>query len=79
MKKNLFVSQTPYGDSVIFYIYGDTFFPETTGIQTGKKICYTYTVKQVETGWLYVVCNDELLFRYKLNIKKGKSDIANKD
>jgi transglutaminase/protease-like cytokinesis protein 3 len=75
-KKNLYVSQTPYGDSVIYYIYGDTFFPETTGVQSGKKISYSYIIKPVETGWLYVVYNDELLFRYKLNVKKSKIDIA---
>lgn len=78
LKRNLFVSPTPYGDSSIYYIYGDPFFPETTGIQTGKKISYTYTVTPYETGWLHVVFNDELLFRYKLNIKK-KSDVALSD
>jgi hypothetical protein len=42
----------------------------------GKKTIYTYCVNSPTIQWLYILYNDDLILRYKLIIKKSRSEIA---
>ena len=39
-------------------------------IINGNKVSYTYKVKSDNVEWLNVIYDDELIMRYKLNIRK---------
>jgi transglutaminase/protease-like cytokinesis protein 3 len=72
--KILFVSDTPPVDPDEPYASYD---PDEPVIAKGiKKAGYTYTVTNKSSEWLYVICNGEIIMRYRLNIKKAETKTA---
>jgi hypothetical protein len=68
--KAIFVTDTPPPDS-------SSYMDEDPVIITNeRKLRYTYTVTDNAPEWLYVVCNGEVILRYKLNIKKTDNKTA---
>jgi hypothetical protein len=48
--------------------------PEHTApVQLAQLYTYTYTIASPEVAWLYLLYNDDLVLRYKLNVKKRGS------
>ena len=39
-----------------------------------KKISYSYPISSTDIEWLNVIYNDDVILRYKLNVKKNKED-----
>lgn len=69
-KNNMLVLDTAFVDSAtIADATADIF--KNTAIITGNKVKYTYIVSSAEDKWLTVVMNDEVVMRYKLNIRKN--------
>ncbi|MGI8637236.1 MAG: transglutaminase domain-containing protein, partial [Segetibacter sp.] len=69
-KKNLLVLDTAIVDSAdIAAATADIF--KNTSIVAGNKIKYRYIIPSSEDKWLSIVMNDELIMRYKLNIRKN--------
>jgi len=60
---NFFVSGSPVPDTTQF----SNFFPVNTN---GEKLVFKYNITTTSGEWLYVFCNEELVLRYKLNVKK---------
>ncbi|MBI5857428.1 MAG: hypothetical protein HZB42_07235 [Sphingobacteriales bacterium] len=68
-------------------IYSDL-FPDTSVYKTpnsillspssvdGNKTGYSYIVGSADIKWLYILYNDDVILRYRLQIKKDKTDIA---
>jgi hypothetical protein len=42
----------------------------------GKKIKYEFIVSAENIKWLHLMYNNDVILRYKLNIKKGKQNIV---
>jgi hypothetical protein len=69
-------------------IYSDL-FPDTSVFRTSKsvllqpshvadnKTSYTYHVATPGIEWLYLLYNDDVILRYRLQLKKEKKDMAN--
>jgi transglutaminase/protease-like cytokinesis protein 3 len=68
LKKNLLVSDTPPVDP-LYDEYEDPDAPLTGS----KKLKYTYTVTNTSSEWLYVICDEKIILRYKLEIKEDKT------
>lgn len=69
--KNFFVTNEPVADSVTIVSQ-----PVTS---IGEKISYNYPITSLGKEWLYVYYNDEVVMRYKLQEKKQKADLANRN
>jgi transglutaminase/protease-like cytokinesis protein 3 len=70
-KKSLWVVDIPYADSNAITVMECCGISKPENIINGNKISYTYKVKSDKVEWLNVIYDDELIMRYKLNIKKG--------
>lgn len=69
-KKNMRVLDTAFVDSaIIAKAISDTL--QLTGMVVDNKVAYKYIVTSPADKWLTVVMNDEVIMRYKLNIRKG--------
>ena len=44
-----------------------------SSVKNGKKMVCNYSLAPGISQWLYVVCNGEIILRYKLNLKKDES------
>ncbi|HEX8677959.1 MAG TPA: transglutaminase domain-containing protein [Segetibacter sp.] len=69
-EKRLFVVDTPYVDSAIIAMAAlpDSSKPRYTII--GNRVFYKYIVTSPDVEWLHVIFNDDVIMRYKLNIRK---------
>jgi len=47
--------------------------------EAGEKLSFSYPVTSFGKEWLYVYYNDEVVMRYKLQAKKQKADLANRN
>ena len=68
LKKNLLVSDTPPVEP-LFDEYEDPDAPPSGY----KKLSYTYTVTNTSSEWLYVICDEKIILRYKLEIKEDQT------
>ncbi len=69
-QKTLWVLDHPYIDSTILSMGEHFGFVNPDCILKGKKISCTYVVSDDTPQWLTVIYNNEVVLRYKLNIKK---------
>lgn len=69
-EKRLFVADTPYVDSAVISTAAlpDSSKPKYTVI--GNRVFYKYIVTSPDVEWLHVIFNDDVIMRYKLNIRK---------
>lgn len=75
-EKRLFVADTPYVDSAVIAMAS---LPDSSKPKyrvTGNRVFCTYIVRSLNVEWLHVIFNDDVVMRYKLNIRK--SDTAAK-
>lgn len=70
-EKRLFVADTPYVDSAVIAMAAlpDSSKPKYT--VTGNRVFCKYIVTSPDVEWLHVIFNDEVILRYKLNIRKN--------
>ena len=69
-EKRLFVADTPYVDSAVI---ANATFPDSSKLGfsvAGNRVFCKYIVRSADVKWLHVIFNDEVIMRYKLNIKK---------
>lgn len=71
-KKNLLVLDTAFVDSAAIAAATADIFKNTSVI-AGNKIKYSFIVSSSLDKWLTVVMNDEVVMRYKLNIRKDET------
>lgn len=69
-KRNLWVIDIPYVDSNAIWVMQCCGIDKPVNIINGNKVSYTYKVKSDNVEWLNVIYDDELIMRYKLNIRK---------
>lgn len=69
-KKSLWVIDIPYVDSNAITVMECCGISKPENLISGNKISYTYKVKSDNIEWLNVIYDDELIMRYKLNVKK---------
>lgn len=69
-KKNMIVVDTAFVDSAVIADAKADIFKNTSTI-VGYKVKYRYIVASDADKWLSVIMNDEVVARYKLNIRKN--------
>lgn len=69
--KNLYVSQSPVVDSALVKKFAPAI--------NGEKLSFKVNINEPAGQWLYVFCNDELVMRYRLNIKKDAAKVQQHD
>lgn len=69
-KKSLWVADILYADTASIALMQCCGFVQPENILNGNKVSYSYKVTSPDIEWLNVIYNDELIMRYKLNIKK---------
>lgn len=69
-KNNMMVLDTAFVDSATVATAAADIF-KNTAVIAGNKAKYTYIVSSAADKWLTVVMNDEVIMRYKLNIRKN--------
>jgi transglutaminase/protease-like cytokinesis protein 3 len=76
LEKKLWIADTPYMDSSLIAsaATSDTAKPRYT--INGNKVIYSYPVTSTTVDWLNIVFNNDVIMRYKLNIRKN--DVAAK-
>lgn len=82
--RKLWVIDIPYVDSNAIFLYHCCGITEFINTVKGNTVSYTYVVKSEDTEWLSLIYDDEMILRYKLNIKKqpvkiNPSDLMTKD
>jgi hypothetical protein len=70
------ISNSPLVDSNLFYNDEAWKFPRPHGTVFTKKATARYVVDTTRDEWLYVILNEEIIFRYRLTIKNPKSLLA---
>jgi transglutaminase/protease-like cytokinesis protein 3 len=73
-KKRLLVIDTAFADSAMIAAATADIFKNTSVI-AGNKIKYSFIVNSSGDKWLSIVMNDEVIMRYKLNIRKNYTAI----
>jgi len=68
--ETLWISDLSYADSNTVFLMQCCGAVKPLNKLSGKKISYTYHITTAETEWLHVIYDDEIIMRYKLNIKK---------
>jgi len=74
-KKTLWVIDIPYVDSNAITVMGCCGISKPVNTINGNKISYTYKVTSDKIEWLTLIYDDEVIMRYKLNIKKDLPEI----
>lgn len=74
--KRLMIIDTPYVDSAIIATAATKDAAEKKCIVSGKRVFCNYVVTSPDVEWLNVVLNEDVIMRYRLNIKK--TDTASK-
>lgn len=69
-KRNMMVLDTAFVDSAMIADAAHDIFANSSVIY-GDKVRYTYMVRSVADKWLSLVMNDEVVMRYKLNIRRN--------
>lgn len=69
--KNLFVVDAPLTDSSVMFL-------QPVAAAACENVSYIYTIAADTKDWLYVYYNDEIVMRYKLNLKKEKEAEADR-
>lgn len=67
----LWVTDLPYVDSNAVFIMQCCGAVKPANTVTGKKVSYTYNITSAKAEWLHVIYDDEIIMRYKLNVKKA--------
>lgn len=75
-KKTIWVSDMTFTDSNSIFLMQCCGAVRPINKVEGKKTTYTYHVTDANVEWLYIIYDDEMILRYKLNIKKP-ADSAN--
>ncbi|WP_158638347.1 transglutaminase domain-containing protein [Panacibacter ginsenosidivorans] len=70
--ERLWISDLPYADSNTVFIMQCCGAVKPVNKVSGKKISYTYHVMSAEIEWLHVIFDDEIIMRYKLNVKRDE-------
>ncbi|MEP6846646.1 MAG: transglutaminase domain-containing protein [Panacibacter sp.] len=68
--ETLWISDLPYVDSSTVFIMQCCGVVKPTNNVKERKINCTYRVASPQTEWLHVIYDDEIIMRYKLNVKK---------
>ena len=69
-EKRLYVTDTPYVDSAVIAAVTLSDSSQQKYTVIGKRVFCKYIVTSPDVEWLHVILNDEVILRYKLNIKK---------
>jgi hypothetical protein len=67
-EKKLWVSDSAFIDTAEVSVFEH--LPRPVNTVNGKRVSYTYVVPSDAVQWLYVIYNDELVMRYRLQVKK---------
>lgn len=68
--ETLWISDLPYADSGIVFLMQCCGAVKPGNIIKGNKVTATYHVTSSTAEWLHIIYDDEIIMRYKLNIKK---------
>ena len=69
-KRNLWVIDIPYIDYNTIWVMQCCGVGKPSNNIKGNKVSYTYRVTSEKVEWLNIIYDDEMIMRYKLNIKK---------
>lgn len=69
--RNFFVTDEPVADSVSMV--------SKLATSAGEKISYNYPITSLGKEWLYIYYNDEVVMRYRMQAKKQKAELANRN
>lgn len=70
-EKRLFVVDTPYVDSAVISLAALPDSAKQKYIIKGNRVVCKYIISSPHTEWLQVIFNDEVIMRYRLNIRKS--------
>jgi transglutaminase/protease-like cytokinesis protein 3 len=73
-EKDMQVSSDPFLDTTIYTTTISALLVPV--IQHDKKIVYSYIANIPTVQWLYILYNDDIILRYKLNVRSNNSGIA---
>jgi transglutaminase/protease-like cytokinesis protein 3 len=68
--ETLWISDLSYTDSNTVFIMQCCGAVKPDNIVKGRKVSYWYKVTSADAEWLHLIFDDEIIMRYKLNIKK---------
>ncbi|CAN5814066.1 hypothetical protein BH10BAC2_BH10BAC2_26350 [soil metagenome] len=68
--ETLWISDLPYVDSGIVFLMQCCGAVKPHNVVKGRTITATYKVTSAATEWLHIIYDDEIIMRYKLNVKK---------
>lgn len=74
--ETLWISDLPYVDSGIVFLLQCCGAVKPDNIVKERKVTATYKVSSVATEWLHVIYDDEIIMRYKLNVRKDSIPAA---
>ena len=69
-RRNLWATDIVNTDSNVIFVLQCCGINKPVNVINGNKVSYTYKVTSHDAQWLNVIYDDELIMRYKLNIKK---------
>jgi transglutaminase/protease-like cytokinesis protein 3 len=69
-KRNLWVIDIPYVDSDAIWVMQCCGVEKPVNSIKGNKVSYTYRVASDKVEWLNIIYDDEMIMRYKLNVRK---------
>ena len=68
LEKEFWVSDSAFIDTAEVSVF--EYLPKPVNAVHGKKVSYTYVVPSEAVQWLYVIHNDEVVLRYRLQVKR---------
>ncbi len=70
-EKRLFVVDTSYLDSAVIAMATAPDSAKQKCVVKGNKVFYNYIVPSADVEWLHIIFNEEVILRYKLNIRRN--------
>lgn len=74
VKKDLQVASDAYYDSAVISSMGNWAFINPADNAIGLKTTYTYVVTSAAVNWLHLLYNNDVVLRYRLNVKPKAED-----
>jgi transglutaminase/protease-like cytokinesis protein 3 len=68
-EKQLVIVDTPYIDSAVIAAAASNIYAKGAMVTDGKKMMYRYIVTSASVKWLTVIFDEEMVLRYRLNIR----------
>jgi hypothetical protein len=72
------ISNSPYVDSTLFDYYDSRYYPKPFGLVNTKQVKGAYVVEKNYDEWLFIILNEEVILRYRLQIKNNRNTLLEK-